>query len=161
MIEWEWASFGQLDTHKLYRILQLRSEVFVVEQNCVYQDIDGLDPGSFHLLGWQQGQHGQDRQLVAYLRCLPKGLKFAEASLGRVITCGAVRGSGAGHALLTEALARMQSEWGDQVIRIAAQLYLQKFYERFGFVACSPPFDEDGIPHIDMVRQPPLRQPWQ
>ena len=159
MIEWEWASFEQLGTYKLYEILRLRSEVFVVEQNCVYQDIDGLDPGSFHLLGWQHGQHGQNPQLVAYLRCLPAGLKFTEASLGRVITRGSVRGSGAGRGLLTEALARMESEWGGQVIRIAAQLYLQKFYEGFGFVACSAPFDEDGIPHIDMLRQPLLRQP--
>lgn len=153
MVEWEWASFAQLSTRKLYEILLLRSEVFVLEQNCVYQDIDGLDPGSFHLLGWQPGQHGQEPQLVAYLRCLPKGLKFAEASLGRVITRGNVRGSGAGRALLTEALAHMQAQWGDQVIRIAAQLYLQKFYEGFGFVACSAPFEEDGIPHIDMLRQ--------
>ncbi len=153
MLEWEWLPFADLGTQRLYQILQLRSEVFVVEQQCVYQDIDGLDPASFHLLGWQPGQHGQAPQLVAYLRCLPAGLKFDEASLGRVITRGTVRGSGAGRALLAEALARMQTQWGAQPVRIAAQLYLQKFYEGFGFVACSAPFDEDGIPHIDMLRQ--------
>ena len=89
---------------------------------------------------------------MAYLRCLPAGLKFTEASLGRVITRGTVRASGAGRALLAEALIRMQAQWGTQPVRIAAQLYLQKFYTGFGFVACSQPFDEDGIPHIDMLR---------
>lgn len=150
MLEWEWLSFAQLTPRKLYDVLALRSEVFVLEQNCVYQDIDGLDPASMHLLGWQRG--ADEPQLVAYLRCLPAGLKFAEASLGRVVTQGSVRGSGAGRALLAEALQRMHGQFGNLPIRIAAQLYLQKFYEAFGFVICSEVFDEDGIAHIYMLR---------
>lgn len=151
MIEWQWQSFAQLTAHQLYDILALRSDVFVIEQNCVYQDIDGLDFDSMHLLGWQQ-LDGK-AQLVAYLRCLPPGLKFTEASLGRVVTHAAARRSGAGRALLAEGLRRMQAHYGNGPIRIGAQLYLQKFYESFGFVQDSEPYDEDGILHIDMLRQ--------
>lgn len=151
-IQWQWCDFAQLSNHDVYAMLALRSEVFVVEQQCIYHDIDGLDLAAWHLLGWQELQ-GR-RSLVAYLRCLPAGVKFAELSLGRVISSAQVRGSGAGRALLSEGLRRMDAQFPAQAIRIAAQQYLLNFYQQFGFVACSAPFDEDGILHVDMLRQP-------
>ncbi len=150
MITWQWLNFEQFSASTLYAVLALRSEVFVLEQTCIYQDIDGLDPACWHLLGWQAIDGVP--QLVAYLRGLPPGLKFTQASLGRVLTASAVRGSGTGRALLNEGLQRMQHQFPDQAIRIAAQCYLQSFYEDFGFVACSDMYDEDGIAHIDMMR---------
>lgn len=151
-ISWQWLHFDALNTQQLYAILQLRCEVFVVEQNCVYQDVDGLDSQCWHLLGWcPPGSDGAPR-LVAYLRGVPPGVKFAEASIGRVISHASVRGSGAGRALLAQALSHMQEEFPDQALRIAAQCYLQRFYESFGFVVCSDAYDEDGIPHVDMLR---------
>lgn len=149
MIEWEWLPFASLNASQLYTLLALRSEVFVVEQRCVYFDPDGLDMQAWHLLGWQDV--AGKRQLVAYLRCLPAGIKFEELSLGRVLTSSAVRGQGAGKALLTQALQRVAEEFGPQPIRIAAQSYLLRFYQSFGFQACSEAFDDDGVEHIEML----------
>ena len=150
MINWQWCTMDALSSRELYAVLQLRCEVFVVEQNCLYQDVDGYDPQCWHLLGWQ-GDATQ-RQLVAYLRGVPPGVKFTEAALGRVLTHMSVRGSGAGRALLAQGLACMGRQFPGVPIKIAAQCYLQAFYESFGFVACSAAYDEDGIPHIDMLR---------
>jgi ElaA protein len=155
MITWQWLKFEQLSCTALYTALALRSEVFVIEQTCIYQDIDGLDPACWHLLGWQELDGAP--QLVAYLRGLPPGLKFTQASLGRVITQSEVRGTGVGRALLNEGLLRMQTQFPEHPIRIAAQCHLQGFYQDFGFVACSERYDEDGIPHIDMLRAGTVR----
>jgi ElaA protein len=145
-LQWQFSSYGALSLQQLYALLQLRTEVFVVEQNCVFQDMDGYDEKAMHLLGLQ------DDKLVAYARCFNVGIKFKEASIGRVITHARVRGTGAGHALMQQALGSMKMVWGVQPIRIGAQARLEKFYEQHGFKAASAPYIEDGIPHIEMLR---------
>lgn len=145
-ISWRFVDFESLTTGELYALLQLRSEVFVVEQNCVFQDMDGADAQAMHLLGTLQGQ------LVAYARCFAAGVKFAEASIGRVITRDVLRGSGAGHVLVQQAIAQLSQHWGRQAIRIGAQARLASFYAQHGFVSSGAPYIEDDIPHIEMLR---------
>jgi ElaA protein len=144
MIQWECKSFDELTNEELYKILQLRMEVFVVEQNCVFQDCDDKDQQSFHLSGWQQNK------LVAYSRLVPPGLIYEEASIGRVITSPSVRGSNIGRELMKRSIAELYKLFNETPIKIGAQLYLKKFYESFGFVSCSDIYDEDGIDHIKM-----------
>ncbi|MGV8804217.1 MAG: GNAT family N-acetyltransferase [Polaromonas sp.] len=145
-ISWRCVPFEGLSAFDLYAVLQLRSEVFVVEQACVFQDIDGADAQALHVLGSVQGV------LVAYARCFPAGVKFAQASLGRVATRASRRGTGAGHALVSHAIACMLAQWGPQAIRIGAQARLEGFYRQHGFEVAGPPYMEDGIAHIDMLR---------
>jgi ElaA protein len=145
-LDWRLFRFEELTPRQLYAILQLRSEIFVVEQQCVYQDMDGSDAQALHLAGTHDGR------ILAYARCFPPGIKYAEASIGRVITRADVRGTGAGHALMREAIACMAQQWGKQPIRISAQAHLQEFYEEHEFVAQGDLYDEDGIPHIEMLR---------
>ena len=145
-IEWDCLPFDQLSAEQLYAVLQLRSEVFVVEQACIFQDMDGADAQALHLLGNLQGT------LVAYARCLDAGCKFVEASIGRVATRAAVRGTGAGHALMRQAIACLSNAWGMQAIRIGAQAHLEGFYRQHGFLQAGPVYLEDGIAHIDMLR---------
>lgn len=142
---WQYKSFNELTVTELYAILELRSEVFVLEQNCVYQDIDGKDQKSFHLMGWA----GDD--LVAYCRLVRPGVSFAEASIGRVITSLNYRGKGFGIALLEKAIAQTFETFGVANIKIGAQLYLKKFYSSFGFVQTSEMYLEDDIEHIEML----------
>lgn len=146
MIAWRVARFEELDAREVHDILQARSAVFVVEQNCVFQDVDGADPASWHLLGREDGA------LLAYCRLVPPGIKFAEASIGRVLTTEAGRRQGLGRVLMAEAVRRAQALWPGQPLRIGAQVYLERFYGEFGFVRASDEYDEDGIPHIEMVR---------
>ncbi len=146
-LRWEFLAFDQLDVHTLYAMLRLRTEVFVLEQQCLFQDMDNTDQQAMHLLGWD----GEGR-LSLYARCYGPGAKFAEASIGRVITAAHARGSGAGHVLMREAVARLLTHGGRQPIRIGAQQRLQAFYEQHGFHVASEPYDEDGIPHIEMLR---------
>ncbi len=143
---WEFKTFDALTHAELYAVLQLRAEVFVVEQACVFQDVDGSDDRAMHLLVKQGGQ------LVAYARCFAAGVKFAEASIGRVVTHASVRGTGIGHVLMREAIARLQQHWGAQPIRIGAQARLQHFYMQHGFVDVGAPYVEDGIDHLEMLR---------
>ena len=145
-ITWTFEAFDGLSLRTLYEVLQLRSEVFVVEQACVFQDMDGADERAMHLMGRSGGQ------LVAYARCFPAGVKYAEASIGRVITRSSARASGRGHALMQRAIGAMAAHWGHQPIRIGAQARLETFYNRHGFVQAGPIYDEDGIDHIEMVR---------
>jgi ElaA protein len=145
-IAWRFVAFDALTTRELYAALQLRSEVFVVEQICVFQDMDGADAQAMHLLGTRGGE------LVAYARCFAAGEKFPEASIGRVITRDSMRGSGAGHVLLQQAIARLSRQWGAQPIRIGAQAHLEHFYAQHGFVKTGAPYVEDGIPHVEMLR---------
>ena len=145
-VVWRFLSFQQLSTPELYAVLQLRSEIFVVEQNCVFQDMDGSDDQAMHLLGEQAGQ------LLAYARCFDAGVKFAEASIGRVVTHCSTRGTGMGHALMTTAIAHLAQQWGAQPIRIGAQAHLAPFYRQHGFVEVGEGYLEDGIPHVEMLR---------
>ena len=141
-LRWHDRSFSTLTAHELYAITALREQVFVVEQNCVYLDADGADPACRHL--W-----ADDADVIhAYCRIVPAGLKYAEASIGRVITAAPARGTGLGKELMQRAIAAC----GRGPIRISAQAHLQKFYGDLGFAAHGAPYDEDGIPHIEMVR---------
>ena len=143
---WQFKTFDALTHAELYAVLQLRAQVFVVEQACAFQDVDGSDDRAMHLLV-KQGV-----QLVAYARCFAAGVKFAEASIGRVVTHASVRGTGIGHVLMREAIARLQQHWGAQPIRIGAQAHLKHFYERHGFADAGAPYVEDGIDHLEMLR---------
>jgi ElaA protein len=145
---WRFARFEELTPREVHDILQARLAVFVIEQNCVFQDVDGADPACWHLLG----NKGSATSLLAYCRIVPPGVKFAEPSIGRVITTAAARGTGAGRELMREAVARTTQLWPGQPIRIGAQAHLEKFYNEVGFVKASDPYDEDGILHIEMLR---------
>jgi ElaA protein len=145
-LTWQWLPFDALSRDQLYGLLRLRSEVFVVEQNCVFQDMDGLDDQAMHLLG------GRASALIAYVRCFPAGVTFDEASIGRVVTRQSARGGGLGQVLMAEAIRALVAEWGAQPIRIGAQAHLKDFYQRHGFVDVGKPYVEDGIPHLEMVR---------
>ncbi|HRK39265.1 MAG TPA: GNAT family N-acetyltransferase [Burkholderiaceae bacterium] len=148
-LTWRCQPFAALTVSELYALLRLRSEVFVVEQACLFQDMDGLDDACHHLMGLDS-----TGQLLAYARLVPKGVTFAEASIGRVVTSPLARGSALGHALMAEALARLADLWGVQPVRIGAQAHLQGFYGRHGFVAEGSGYIEDGIPHVEMCRLP-------
>ena len=147
-IGWKFCAFDTLSLQELHDLLQLRAEVFVLEQQCVFQDMDGTDGQAMHLLGVR------DHQLVAYARCFKAGVKFTEASLGRVVTRQSARGAGLGHALIEKALESMGALWGPQAIRIGAQAHLKNFYGGHGFVDVGRPYLEDGIDHLEMVRRP-------
>ena len=141
---WHVRTFAELTVSELYAIMELRQRVFVVEQKCVYQDADGVDPVSRHV--WAQSGDA----IAAYLRIVPAGVKFAELSIGRVITSPDFRGSGLGRELMKRGIAAA----GAGPIRIGAQAHLEKFYTELGFVKAGEPYDEDGIPHIEMLRTP-------
>ena len=148
MIAWRFARFGELSAREVHDILQARSAVFVVEQDCVFLDPDGVDPECWHLFGRDEGG-----PILAYCRLVPPGLKFPEASIGRVITIGAGRGRGLGRELMAEAVRHARGLWPGQPLRIGAQVYLEQFYGEFGFTKCSEPYDEDGIMHIEMLHR--------
>ena len=147
-LDWPLLPFDALTTRQLHELLQLRSAVFVVEQACAFQDIDGADPQALHLLGTHAGQ------LLAYARCFAPGIKFAEASIGRVVTDPAQRGTGLGHALIRRALQAVAEQWAAQAVRIGAQARLKSFYAGHGFVDANRPYVEDGIDHLEMVWHP-------
>lgn len=148
---WRCLPFDALHARTLYRLLALRSEVFVVEQRCVFQDLDGADAQCFHVLAEVHGTDGE-AHLMASARLVPAGLKYAEASIGRVVTSPAARGTGIGHALVQRSVQMLHALWGVQAIRIGAQAHLRAFYEQHGFECASPIYFEDGIDHIEMVR---------
>lgn len=141
-VQWHDRAFAELSVAELYAILELRTRVFVVEQKCIYQDPDGADQVSRHL--WAEA----DGKVAAYLRILPAGVKYTEASIGRVLTAPEARGSGLGRELVQRAL----SQTGAAPLRIGAQAYLEKFWSSFGFVRVSDVYDDDGIPHVEMTR---------
>jgi ElaA protein len=132
---------------QLYAALAARQQVFAVEQHCAYQDADGHDAHAWHLLGWIN-EHTHD--LAVYLRVLDPGRRYAEPSIGRVLTVPPLRRMGLGRAVMLEGIARTCATWPGRPIRIAAQLRLEAFYASLGFRAVSAPYPEDGIPHIDM-----------
>jgi ElaA protein len=146
VLDVDWLPFDRLTPRQLHDVLQLRSRVFVVEQACPFLDVDGADPSCWHALGVQQGQ------VVATARLVPPGLKFVEPSIGRVVTSPEVRRTGAGRVLMLSAIAQVKRLFPGQPIRIGAQRYLEAFYGSLGFVVAGPGYDEDGIPHVDMLR---------
>jgi len=151
MIEWQWSSFEQLSATALYHVLAVRQDVFILEQQCLYADIDWFDQRAYHLLGWQKEMAGQ-RQLVAYLRGMGPGIKYEDATLGRVLTVNPVRATGIGKMLLSEGIRRIEQQFPGARIRISAQRHLEKFYQHQGFRTVSEPYEEDGIPHLEMLR---------
>lgn len=153
MMIWRFAHFDDLTPLEVHDMLQLRVDVFVMEQNCPFQDVDGADPACWHLIGRAPSPPGEGQgPVLAYCRLVPAGIKFAEPSIGRVMTRLAVRRTGAGRELMREALVRADSLWPGQAIRIGAQHRLERFYEDFGFAICSELYIEDGIPHVEMLR---------
>lgn len=145
---WHLTEFASLTLTELYNLMRLRQEVFVVEQSCVYLDADGYDDKARHLLG-----RADDGELIACLRLFAPGVKYPhEASIGRVCTALSVRGTGVGRALMTHGIEEAERLWPGSSIRISAQHYLLRFYESLGFVAEGELYDEDGIPHVEMVR---------
>ncbi len=145
-IVWTLKKFDDLTPAALYAIMQLRNEVFVVEQNCVYQDADDKDIKSFHFMGWH------NNLLVAYTRIIPQGISYDDyASIGRVVTAPQYRRSGAGRKLMELSIAKTLELFNCTAIKIGAQLYLKNFYQSLGFVQCSEVYLEDNIPHISML----------
>ncbi|MBC7629732.1 GNAT family N-acetyltransferase [Ferruginibacter sp.] len=143
-LNWIYKSFHLLTVEELYAIMQLRNEVFSVEQNCVYQDADDKDQASYHLAGWD------GKKLAAYCRILPAGLSYDSPSIGRVVSSPAYRNSGCGRRLMQLAIAKSLAQFNHPLITISAQFYLQKFYSDLGFKQISDIYQEDGIPHIKM-----------
>lgn len=146
MIQWQVKTFSELSPEELYQLLRLRSEVFVVEQNCPYLDMDNADQQALHLLGYTT------EGLAAYTRLFAPGIKSGMASIGRVVTAPFARGCGLGRQLMERSIAEVEAQWGEGPIWIGAQLYLQKFYESLGFIKKSDIYLEDNIPHIEMVK---------
>jgi ElaA protein len=142
-----WSAFDALSGRDVHDLLALRSAIFVVEQRCLYQDVDGLDPLARHLL-----MRDPDGALVAYARALPPGTRFAVTSIGRVVVRDDHRGTGLGRALMEAVLARLERDDGDVPVKLSAQAHLTRFYASLGFEAVGAPYDEDGIPHVAMLR---------
>jgi ElaA protein len=146
-ISWSLKPFYELTTQELYELLHLRSEVFVVEQACAFQDMDHKDQRCYHLLGWAAAEG----YLAAYTRLVPPGVAYEEAAIGRVVTSPRVRRAGVGRVLMQKSIAAARELYGPGPIRIGAQLYLRSFYESLGFRPCSELYLEDGIEHIEML----------
>jgi ElaA protein len=152
VIEWQFSRFDPLPIRDWYAASTLRVDVFVMEQNCPFQDNDGADFDSWHLLGWRQ--HDAKRELVAYCRIVDPGIKFDEPSIGRVVTAQSVRREGYGKILMAEALRRHEALYPGLANRIGAQQRLEEFYREFGYATVSETYIEDGIPHVEMLREP-------
>lgn len=147
-----WFKFNQLTPAILYDILALRQDVFIVEQNCPYRDLDGLDPHAWHLTA-----RSESGELLACLRLIEPGHKYSEPSLGRVVTSLEVRRTGFGRQIMEEGIRKASELYPGAPIRICAQVQAGGFYRRLGFRPVSDIFDEDGIPHVEMVRGEPVK----
>jgi ElaA protein len=145
---WTLKHFDELTAKELYLILQLRNEVFIVEQNCPYQDLDNKDLYAFHLMGMKENK------LLAYSRLLGPGISYSESSIGRVVSSPSSRKTGMGKKLMKESIVQIKNLFQTDTIRIGAQLYLKNFYESFGFIQTGDTYLEDNIPHIIMLRKP-------
>lgn len=146
-LTWRWCAFDALSVHELQNIFMARQEVFVIEQQCIYLDADGCDEQSHHLAAWAAGH----RMPFAYARVVAPGVKYAEPSIGRVITTAPARGTGLGRELVRRAIAHARTVYPDRGIRISAQSRLERFYAGFGFEIVGEPYLEDGIPHTEML----------
>lgn len=145
---WRCKAFGELTAIELYGILQLRTDVFILEQNCLYRDVDGKDIKAFHLFA------SSEDKIHAYARILPPGISYDEVSIGRVVTSKAARNTGLGKLLMNKCMDFIKEKFPETPVRISAQSYLIKFYQEFGFNATGPEYLEDDIPHIQMLFQP-------
>ncbi len=159
-LAWRFARFDELAPREVHDLYQARIAVFVLEQDCPFQDLDGVDPECWHLIGYSPspspsplGEGRGEGPLLAYARLVPPGVKYPEPSIGRVLTTAAVRRTGAGKVLMREAIARLEALWPGHAIRIGAQARLEDFYRGFGFETTSAPYDEDGIVHVEMTRK--------
>lgn len=146
-ITWIFKDFSQLSIKEMYEVMQLRQEVFIVEQDCPYLDADGKDQQSHHLLGYDI-----EGVLVAYLRLLAPGVSYSEISLGRIVTSTKCRGKGIGKMLMKQGINESELLYGKVSIRISAQSYLISFYRAFGFEIIGSEYLEDNIPHTEMLR---------
>lgn len=151
-IEWKLSTFEELSTEELYAILKLRQQVFVVEQQCVYQDCDGKDRNAHHLVGWYDIEERPEP--IAYLRILYPEKGGKSTSIGRVLTHPRIRGKGIGREIMVRCLLSLEELYPKSPVCISAQLYLTQFYESLGFCVSSDGYEEDGIPHIEMTRKP-------
>ncbi len=138
-------TFDELTIHELHDLLQLRVEVFVVEQDCVYQDIDGKDKKALHIIGKKQGK------VVAYTRCFGPGIYFEEAAIGRVVVEEGQRKYGYGHDIMKASKEALNKKFNTNIIKLSAQTHLVKFYRSHGFKTIGNEYLEDGIPHIAMI----------
>jgi ElaA protein len=144
---WNIQTFDELTVKQLYTYLQLRVNVFIVEQNCPYPELDGFDADAIHLA------FIENEKLMAYARILPQGVKYNRISIGRVIVEKDARGRGLAKELMKESLGFIQKKWPQQEVQLQAQSHLRNFYGAFGFEPISDEYDEDGIPHVDMVKK--------
>ncbi|NRB39992.1 MAG: GNAT family N-acetyltransferase [Pseudomonadales bacterium] len=151
MIKWQWLTYTALSKNDLYAIMKVRQQVFILEQQCFYLDIDDLDSCAWHLIG-RKADADQPNAICAYLRVMPPGAVFDECSIGRVLTSASVRGRGMGKVLMQNALMKIDELYPGEKIRISAQAHLQPFYTDLGFMPVSQPYDEDGIAHIQMLK---------
>lgn len=149
-LSWLCKTFDKLNNNELYAIMQLRADVFVLEQNCLYRDLDDKDQKSLHLMGFDP----VSQELLAYSRILPAGLSYDEVSIGRVLTSPRCRGLQIGRQLFRRSIDLALANYPGQPIRIGAQAHLQQFYGSFGFVGEGEIYDEDGIDHIEMILKP-------
>jgi len=143
---WKVKTFDELSVEELYQVIRARIEVFVIEQNCPYQDADNSDQKAVHL--WAE----QDGEVIAYCRLFDKGVKYSETSIGRVITTSKGRGKGIGRQLISYAIQVIENRFGTSEIRISAQDYLLDFYGSFGFKDTGKKYEEDNLPHTEMLR---------
>lgn len=146
MVQFVTKSFSELSTEELYNVLQLRAEVFVVEQNCVYQDVDFKDQKALHVIGYEE------KKIVAYARIFDKEIYFDEASIGRVVVATNYRKLNVGHQLMKYATTSLLENFGIQKIKISAQAHLEQFYKKHDFIAVGETYLEDGIPHTAMYK---------
>jgi len=148
LTRWESCTLSEMDSLTLFEVLRLRQTIFVLEQQCLYPDIDELDKQAIHLLGFDSTQ-----QLIAYLRILAPGVHYPEPAIGRVLVAEAARGTGLGRALIGEGVQLAQQHFPDSNIRISAQSHLVALYEDAGFTSVGDAYLEDGIPHQEMLME--------
>lgn len=153
-LDWRWRRFDALALRELQHILAVRQRVFVLEQQCIFLDVDGCDEQAFHLAAWSP----LHREPLAYARILDPGVKYDEVSIGRVITSGEGRGRGLGRELMGRAMAGAIEAWPSTAIKISAQSRLERFYGGFGFETVGAPYVEDGIDHTEMLWRPPAHR---
>jgi ElaA protein len=146
-IEWLVSPFDELSSRQVYDIMKLRQDVFIIEQDCIYEDLDGYDELAIHLCGYSQNK------LLCYARFFRPGIKYAEASIGRIVVSPKMRGAGLGKVLVSKANAYCEQEFKTEAIRIEAQSHLQNFYTELGYTSVGEIYPVDGIDHIQMVRK--------
>lgn len=145
-MKWICKPYDELTLNEFHDIIALRIDVFVIEQNCPYQDVDGKDKKSYHLFGVDD-----DGEVVAYSRILPAGVSYKEVAIGRVVTSQKIRGTGIGYELMNKSMEQVSMLFGEVPVRLSAQQHLKKYYESFGFEQVSEMYLEDGIPHVEML----------